>query len=187
MSIEYAIEVGARFFSDRGYSATTTRQLAEALGITNGTFYHYFASKEDLLRMICEHSLETMLLEVGDALEAEPKAGKLPAFIRQHMCSVLRQQELHKTMLTQVDRLGEDNRAKVIALRDQYETLVRETLEEARDLRIIRADIEIRMMTRLLLNLLNWTIFWFRQDGALTPTAVADLAEKLFMDGARPR
>lgn len=187
MSIEYAIEVGSRLFAERGYASTTTRQLAKAFGITNGTFYHYFSSKEELLRLCCERSLETLLQEVGDAIRNEPAGAKLSSLIRQHMNSVLTQQELHKTMLTEIDGLGDKSRDRIIALRDQYEALVASALRDADRAGVVRSDIDGRTMTLLLLNLMNWTIFWFRPDGRLTPRSLAHAAETLFLDGARPR
>jgi AcrR family transcriptional regulator len=36
-------------FADRGYAATTVRDIAEAAGVTERTFFRYFASKEELI------------------------------------------------------------------------------------------------------------------------------------------
>jgi AcrR family transcriptional regulator len=60
-----AIAIGARLFARKGYAATTTRELSKAMGITNGTFYHYYESKEDLLLKICEESLEESRTQLG--------------------------------------------------------------------------------------------------------------------------
>jgi AcrR family transcriptional regulator len=35
-------------FADKGYSAITMRQIAQGLGVSTGTLYHYFPSKEVL-------------------------------------------------------------------------------------------------------------------------------------------
>ena len=39
---------------DRGFHKTTTRQIARASGISIGSLYEYFTSKEDILYMVCE-------------------------------------------------------------------------------------------------------------------------------------
>jgi len=36
----------ARLFSERGLSATTIREIADAVGLNSGTLYHYFSSKD---------------------------------------------------------------------------------------------------------------------------------------------
>ena len=41
-------------FAERGYGKVTTRQIAEALGVSTGTLYHYFANKKDLFAQLVE-------------------------------------------------------------------------------------------------------------------------------------
>jgi AcrR family transcriptional regulator len=42
------LDAARRLFGSRGYDATTNKDIAEAVGITTGAIYHYFASKIDL-------------------------------------------------------------------------------------------------------------------------------------------
>ncbi|MFQ4137738.1 TetR/AcrR family transcriptional regulator [Nodosilinea sp. PGN35] len=41
-------------FADHGYASLTTRQIAKALGVSTGTLYYYFPSKEDLFTQLIE-------------------------------------------------------------------------------------------------------------------------------------
>lgn len=43
------LEGAARVFAEKGYHRTTTRDIAEAADVAEGTLYNYFASKDDLL------------------------------------------------------------------------------------------------------------------------------------------
>jgi len=43
------LEAAAKVFADKGFHRTTTKDIAEAADIAEGTIYNYFASKEDLL------------------------------------------------------------------------------------------------------------------------------------------
>jgi AcrR family transcriptional regulator len=45
-------EVARQLFLAQGYKATTTRQIIEKAGITTGTLYHFFRTKEDILLQI---------------------------------------------------------------------------------------------------------------------------------------
>ncbi len=44
------IEAAMRVFAQKGFAAATNRDVAEEAGITPGLIYHYFKSKEELLR-----------------------------------------------------------------------------------------------------------------------------------------
>jgi AcrR family transcriptional regulator len=45
---EELMEAALRLFTQRGYSATTVRELVEAAGVTKPVLYYYFGSKEGL-------------------------------------------------------------------------------------------------------------------------------------------
>jgi AcrR family transcriptional regulator len=48
-------------FADRGYASITMRQLAQALEVSTGTLYHYFANKQEIFE-------QTMLLRLSRSL-----------------------------------------------------------------------------------------------------------------------
>jgi AcrR family transcriptional regulator len=50
------LAVAARIFADKGYANTTTREIANAADVAEGTLYNYFASKREILLAI---ALET--------------------------------------------------------------------------------------------------------------------------------
>ena len=63
-------------FNQRGYAATTVREIVEAAGVTKPVLYYYFGSKEGIFREIMEHllkdfeqRLETCLGRKGTAAE----------------------------------------------------------------------------------------------------------------------
>ncbi|RMG11664.1 MAG: TetR/AcrR family transcriptional regulator [Cyanobacteria bacterium J055] len=42
-------------FAQHGYSAITMRQIAQGLGVSTGTLYHYFPSKENIFEQLIEY------------------------------------------------------------------------------------------------------------------------------------
>lgn len=42
-------------FAQHGYSAITMRQIAQGLGVSTGTLYHYFPSKESIFEQLIEY------------------------------------------------------------------------------------------------------------------------------------
>ncbi len=47
-------DAAVKLFIDKGFHKTTTRQIAGASGFSIGSLYEYFASKEDILYLVCE-------------------------------------------------------------------------------------------------------------------------------------
>lgn len=45
-------------FAQKGYSSTTMRQLAQGLGVSTGTLYHYFSSKEALFCQLVQEQTQ---------------------------------------------------------------------------------------------------------------------------------
>src|SRR5215471_15044165 len=61
-----------RLFAESGFRGTTTRQLAQALGVTEPVLYQHFPSKDDLYRAIIE----------SKAAEINPETGQLSTLAR---------------------------------------------------------------------------------------------------------
>jgi len=55
-------------FSEKGYDATSVREICEAAGITKPTLYHFYGSKEGVYRAIVEGSLERFKVDMIFAL-----------------------------------------------------------------------------------------------------------------------
>ncbi|WP_017298195.1 TetR/AcrR family transcriptional regulator [Nodosilinea nodulosa] len=54
-------------FAERGYAALTMRNIAQGLGVSTGTLYHYFPSKEGLFEQLVR---ETTLRDIQSAIAA---------------------------------------------------------------------------------------------------------------------
>ena len=54
-------------FAERGYGSVTMRQIGQGLGVSTGTLYHYFPSKESILiqlvEELCEQDIATFFAQ----------------------------------------------------------------------------------------------------------------------------
>jgi AcrR family transcriptional regulator len=55
---EQILETALKLFAERGFDATSTRQIAKEAGIAEGLIFHYFPTKASLLTAILEDRLE---------------------------------------------------------------------------------------------------------------------------------
>jgi TetR/AcrR family transcriptional regulator, cholesterol catabolism regulator len=182
---ERLLHAAAKLFREKGYSSTSTRELAGVLGIQKASLYHHIEKKEDLLYRLCLDALNRMHREVERATSGcyDP-IDRLQALICAHLACALADQDEHATMVFELRKLSGERKATVIGLRDGYETLVRETIEDGQEKGAIRRDIPAKYLSLGLLNLLNRSIFWFRTGGPLTPEELSDMLASIFLNGA---
>ncbi|MGW0177091.1 TetR/AcrR family transcriptional regulator [Rhodococcus sp. NPDC003322] len=64
----------ARLFSERGMSATTIREIADAVGLNSGTLYHYFSSKDAIVSEILRSFLTDLVRRYDIVLTATETA-----------------------------------------------------------------------------------------------------------------
>ena len=55
---ERILQVALDLFRDRGYEATSLREIAQAVGVTKAALYYYFPSKEAMIRALSERFFE---------------------------------------------------------------------------------------------------------------------------------
>ena len=86
-------------FAEKGYTALTTRQIAQALGISTGTLYHYFPSKEALFVQLIEEMSQQDILKAMAEIEAletlEERILVLGTFLAENEAYFLKQNLLY--------------------------------------------------------------------------------------------
>jgi AcrR family transcriptional regulator len=65
------IQTAQKLFFSQGYEQTPVNAIIDAVGISKGTFYHYFTSKEDLLDQMVAVQTEAVLERARPALQLE--------------------------------------------------------------------------------------------------------------------
>jgi AcrR family transcriptional regulator len=74
---EQILDAAAEMFSEQGYEATSTRQIATAVGVKQASLYYHFARKEDILAGLLEGTVKPSL-----ALAAKLPRTQEPPHIR---------------------------------------------------------------------------------------------------------
>ena len=175
------LQRAAELFSERGYHATTMRDIAEAIGIRAPSLYAHIERKEDLLHGIVTAAATRFLAGV-EAVRASsaPAATKLRDAMRAHVRVVADNLQGARVFHHEWRALSEPRRAEIQALRDRYEALWDQLIAELRP--------EDPGFARLLaLSAANWTYVWYDPEGALSPEDVADRFTALLLGGLAVR
>jgi TetR/AcrR family transcriptional regulator len=87
-------------FSEKGYDATSVREICEAAGITKPTLYHFYGSKEGVYRAIVEGSLERFRADMIFALSGEGSLrDQLVRMARGYVDATVRQPDLARFLM----------------------------------------------------------------------------------------
>ncbi len=174
----------AKAFGDRGFAATSMREISQATGASVGSIYHHFGSKDGLLEAMMtgnfrrvRASLEERLADVSDPARA------IEVFVENHVVFFAEHLDEMRVMSHELDTLGGAAGKEVRALRNSY-------TERARGfVRRIRPDLgeeEINVATLCFFGMLNWTYRWFHSVRAtVSPEDLARQMTDLFLDGLR--
>ncbi len=74
------LEAGAEVLPARGYHEARVDDIVTAAGVSHGTFYRYFESKDDFFRVLAEEASSRMI-ELVEALDLDGSADELRAWL----------------------------------------------------------------------------------------------------------
>ncbi|MEW1811952.1 TetR/AcrR family transcriptional regulator [Pseudarthrobacter phenanthrenivorans] len=126
-------EEAAKLFFERGYNATSLREVASAVGLMVGSLYNHITSKEDLLLQIMGGIIDDLLEDARQALaEADGDAvDRLQAVVGAHLrFHAERAQEVYIGN-TELRSLSSDAHTKIVDKRHEYETFLGTLIQDA--------------------------------------------------------
>lgn len=180
------LDAASRVFRRRGLHASGMRDIAAELGMHVGNLYYYFRNKEELLAFCQEDSLSGLLGLARETLEAdEPPDRQLRRLIVGHVV-LLNEDTPGSLAHLEVEALTGEWREKILAKRETYETVLHEIIQNGVDQSLFQAE-DPRLAAMAILGSLNWTVKWFRRDGALSAEEVGHAFADQILSGLSRR
>ncbi len=182
------LEKAGQLFTDKGFSATSLEDIADAVGIKRESLYYYYPGKYDLLYDIIEPEI-CKVMENFVAIVAEET--DFEKTVRLGIANHLRQfnsSYLHMAMA--VRKNSKDGvEQKFIHLRDMfkaYENIWMELFSAAHATGAARGDIKIKTLVYSLLGLCNSLSSWYRPDGDLSLDQIGEHFSDIILGGIKP-
>jgi AcrR family transcriptional regulator len=166
------LQMAGHLFSQRGYHATSIRDLAKALNLQGGSLYAHIASKEELLLEVVRQAAARF----QEVLKSLPQAGsreKMVALVKGHLRVIAEELPRATVFLHEWKHLSPPLLEEAKALRDRYEEGVQRVIAEGVEEGVFRVA-NLRLATLFVLSALNWTYQWYRPEG---PMSLEELAE----------
>lgn len=147
---EQIIETALRLFAQQGFDGTSTKQIAQAAGITEGLIFHYFATKADLLAAVLEthHSFLGALRVLLNNAQEEAVAPLLTRLATAWLQTLRREREITLVLFSTAQsnpKVGEAFQALVT----EGITRLAATLQRAVDRGELRADLPLATSAHL--------------------------------------
>lgn len=168
-------------FAERGYHATTTRDIAGRAGMSPAALYIHYKTKEELLHRISRigHEKAVEILRTAARAEGSPTrrlAEAVSSFVRWHAGG----RTTARVVQYELDSLGPEARAEILGLRRQVDAEVRGIIEEG--VRSGEFDVpDVPGTTLAVLSLCIDVARWFNVDGPRTPEEVGALYADLVL------
>ena len=180
------LKAAARLFRRKGFDATSTRDIAAAVGMHSGSPFYHFKSKGALLHAVMEEGMRTALARQAAALRIEGDAAAvLRRLIRSHFDT------LHGTgrdfipvMLYEWRSLNVRQRNAIAKLQRDYEAVWMPVLRELAASGRLRADPDLARL--LIFGALNWSVQWYDTKKRASLDEVTEAAMALFIREGKP-
>ncbi|XVX19048.1 TetR family transcriptional regulator [Actinomycetota bacterium] len=164
----------AEAFADKGFHATTTRDIASRAGLSPAGVYVHFASKELLLYQLSKDGHETALsvLEAAAAEAASPSEG-LAEMVRRFTTWHAEHFTVARIVQYEFQHLTPEHRAEIVALRKRIDATVRSVIEDGVASGEFAVD-DIASTTLAVLSLAVDVARWFSPGKRRTPQDIGE-------------
>jgi AcrR family transcriptional regulator len=183
---EVIADVAVRLFGERGYTGTTMRDIAEAVGVLPGSLYAHIDSKETLLLEIVSDGIARFLaIEQSLAASVDSPEVRLRKAIRAHIDVVAEDPQRSLVVFHQWRFLSEPNRASAIAMRRRYANAYVKIVDDGKATGVFSPRLDTRIAVFGVLGALNWIPEWYSGKGAAKPGEIAEKMAGALIFGLR--
>lgn len=179
---ELILDRAAQLFAQRGYTAASMNEVAEACGLSKPALYHYFRDKYDLLVHITEGHVSRLQALVAEVEQLQlPPEERLRALIQRFVHEYARAKDAHRVLTEDVKFLREEDQRRILGAERDVVAPFSAAVEEQWP-HIAAAGIGTPT-AMLLFGMINWMFTWFRPGGALSYEDMAPMVADLFIAG----
>jgi AcrR family transcriptional regulator len=182
---DHLVTLSAELFAEKGYRATTVREIADAAGILSGSLYHHFSSKESIADEILTRFLNEVLVDYRAAVEAGGDARTvLEKIARTGFSSLERHRAAIMMLQNDWSYFSEQSRFDYLGQTlDEVERIWIGELQRGVKDGIFRPDLDSKLTYRLFRDTIWVAVRWYRPGGRLSTDELADEFSRILFEG----
>jgi AcrR family transcriptional regulator len=176
-------ETAETMFRERGYAATSMRNLATELGIEPASIYSHIKNKEEILSATCFRMANEFFAGI-DEIKAAPISNreKLGKYIVAHMNVLLENVNASAVFFHDWKFMTEPNLSRFKELRKDYENEFKAVLQAGIRNKEFRID-DINFTSQTLFSAMNMTHEWYKPEGNLQGNQIGEKLADLLLNG----
>ncbi|MDQ0153934.1 TetR/AcrR family transcriptional regulator [Robertmurraya andreesenii] len=177
--------VGISLFEKKGFTETSIQDIVDALGVTKGTFYYYFSSKEELLMDIHLQYIDDILAIQEKILADKNKDNKTKLFDIVYMLisHIKSKRSSAKIFFREMQNLSEERLEEIIPKRDRFRLNIENVVRDGIRKEEFRSNLNASIVTFGILGIANWSYNWFNPEGNLSDFEVSEIFVDMILRG----
>lgn len=168
------LQEAAHLFREKGYMASTLRELAKRSGVQGGSIYHHFSSKQEILYQIMDSTMTNLLFNLKEIVRDEKDpVEKLKKAIRFHIEYHVKNPDETYVTDSEIRSIKKGAYDRIVRKRRSYEKIFIQILEEG----INRGGIivnDVKLAAIAILQMCTGVSYWFKEDGLLSMEEIVD-------------
>ena len=182
---EHLVRLAAELFAEKGFQATTVRNIADEAGILSGSLYHHFDSKESIVDEILAGFFNEIMAAYRTVIDESPDPrAAVAGLVRVAFDSL----DPHRAAITVMQNdwnylRGMDRFAYLTKSEDEVEKMWVDTLRAGQEQGLFREDLEPKLTYRMIRDTIWVAVRWFRPGGRLNAEGLAEHYLKVMFDG----
>lgn len=178
-------EKSIELFERKGFTQTSIQDIVDELGVTKGTFYYYFSSKEQLL-MDIHLDYIVKLVERQEEIIDSPKLSnqeKITELIGLLINEIEKNGDKGRVFFREIRHLTKENIATIKEKRNQIRLNIEYVIKEGISSGEFHPDTKIDIVAFAILGLTNYSYQWFDPSGEVSADELIEIYSQVVFNG----
>jgi TetR/AcrR family transcriptional regulator, cholesterol catabolism regulator len=180
---ERILSAAVELFQDKGYHATSVREIGERAGVSQSSLYYHNRSKPQILVDLNQRFMDRLIPAIAEVADRDEPADLKITAIVDALMTILTQHQGEVTLVLHERRALPAGAAEHIQQqRDEVDALIDKVIRDGIREGVLR-DINVTLGRLALTGMTNWAYEWYRASGPLRPDQISSVFSDVVLNG----